>query len=75
VVGTSDQETQYAAMRQIIEIARDEFWTMGVSLPAKSYAIVSDRIHNVPGDGKMWLAFKCPYPAVTNVSTYFIQES
>ena len=74
VVGTSDTETQYEAMRQIIEIARDEFWTMGVSRPAESYAIVSDRMHNVPGDGKMWLAFKCPYPAVTNVSQFFIEE-
>jgi peptide/nickel transport system substrate-binding protein len=75
VVGTSSQETQYAAMREIIQIARDEFWTMGVSRPAKSYAIVTDRIHNVPGDDKMWLAFKCPYPAVTNVSQYYIEGS
>ncbi|SDS30785.1 ABC transporter substrate-binding protein [Actinopolymorpha singaporensis] len=73
VVGSSDVDTQYAGMREIIEIARDEFWTMGISRPAESYAIVSDRIHNVPGDNKMWLAFKCPYPAVTNISQYYLE--
>jgi peptide/nickel transport system substrate-binding protein len=47
---------------------------MGISLPPKAYAVVSNRLKNVPGDDKMWLAFKCPYPAVTNPSQYYIDE-
>ncbi len=75
VVSQSDTKKQYAGMKRVIEIARDEFWTMGISLPTSSYAILSSRLHNVPGDNKMWLSFKCPYPAVTNISQYYIQES
>jgi peptide/nickel transport system substrate-binding protein len=74
VVGNADREAQYEGMRQVIEIAKDEFWTMGISLPPKAYAVVSNRLKNVPGDDKMWLAFKCPYPAVTNPCQYYIDE-
>ncbi|MBE1609340.1 ABC transporter substrate-binding protein [Actinopolymorpha pittospori] len=74
VIASSDVDTQYEGIREIIEIARDEFWTMGIALPGGAYAVVSDRIRNVPGDNAMWLSFKCPYPAVTNVSTYYIAD-
>ncbi|HEY8458689.1 MAG TPA: ABC transporter substrate-binding protein [Actinopolymorphaceae bacterium] len=74
VVGNPDPEVQYEGMRQVIEIAKEEFWTMGISLPPPTYAIVSNRMKNVPGDNEMWLAFKCPYPAVTNICQYYIEE-
>ncbi|SDS64970.1 ABC transporter substrate-binding protein [Microlunatus soli] len=72
VIGSADQKTQYAALKEISEIAKDEFWTMGVSLPGDPFCIVSDRTHNVPGDDQMWLSFKAPYPAVTNVTAYYL---
>jgi peptide/nickel transport system substrate-binding protein len=72
VIGSANQDEQYAALKDIIDVAKDEFWTMGVSLPGDPYAIKSDRLHNVPGDGQMWLSFKAPYPAVTNVTTYYL---
>ncbi|GAB3433697.1 ABC transporter substrate-binding protein [Flindersiella endophytica] len=72
VIGSANQDEQYAALKEIIDVAKDEFWTMGVSLPGDPYAIKNDRLHNVPGDGKMWLSFKAPYPAVTNVTTYYL---
>lgn len=73
VVGTSDQKAQYAAMQEIIDIAKDQFWTMGISLPGDPFAVKSNRMHNVPGNDKMWLSFKAPYPAVTNVTTYYLE--
>lgn len=73
VRGNADRDTQYAALQEIIETARDEFWTIGVSLPGEPFCIKSNRVHNVPGDGAMWLAFKAPYPAVTNMTTYYLQ--
>ena len=73
VFASTDQKVQYEGIREIIEIARDEFWTMGVSLPGAPFAVVSNRLHNVPGDDKMWLAFKAPYPAVTNMTQYYLQ--
>lgn len=68
----TDSKTQYEGMRTITEIARDEFWCMGISLPAKPYAVVTDRFHNVPNN--MWLAFKYPTPGPTNICQYFISE-
>jgi peptide/nickel transport system substrate-binding protein len=73
VVASSDRNEQYAAIKEIIEIARDEFWTLGVSLPGKPYAIVSNRMHNVPGDDQMWLSFKAPFPAVVPMTQFFIK--
>ena len=74
VQGSADQATQYAAITEIIEIARDQFWTMGISLPGDPFCIKSNRIHNVPGDGQMWLSFKAPYPAVANMTTFYLQD-
>lgn len=72
VVGSADKQTQYAALKQIIDIAKEQFWTMGVSLPGQPFCIKTDRVHNVPGDDQMWLSFKAPYPAVTNVTQYYL---
>ncbi len=74
VIGASDQATQYAALKEIIDIAKEEFWTMGVSLPGDPFCIKSNRMRNVPSDDQMWLAFKAPYPAVSNLTTFYIQE-
>lgn len=73
VRGSADQDTQYAALKEIIEIARDQFWSMGVSLPGEPFCIKSNRLHNVPGENQMWLSFKAPYPAVANMTTFYLQ--
>lgn len=73
VFASADKQVQYQGIREIIEIARDEFWTMGISLPGQPFCIVNNRLHNVPGDDEMWLSFKCPYPAVTNMTQYYLQ--
>jgi hypothetical protein len=63
-----------ARIREIIEIARDEFWTMGISLPGEPFCVRTNRLRNVPGDDQMWMSFKCPYPAVTNMTTYYLES-
>jgi peptide/nickel transport system substrate-binding protein len=74
VVGTADRDAQYAAIKEVIEIARDEFWTMGLSLPGEPFCVRTNRLRNVPGDDQMWMSFKCPYPAVTNMTTYYLES-
>ncbi|MFC7619912.1 ABC transporter substrate-binding protein [Microlunatus sp. GCM10028923] len=74
VVGTADRDTQYAAIQEVIEIARAEFWTMGISLPGEPFCVRTNRLRNVPGDDQMWMSFKCPYPAVTNMTTYYLES-
>lgn len=35
---------------QILRIARDQFWVIGIALPVGIYGTVRDSFHNVPGD-------------------------
>jgi peptide/nickel transport system substrate-binding protein len=70
VVTKTNVEDMFEPMRRITEIARDEFWSIGVSLPDSYYAAVKNNFRNVPDD--MWMAFM--FPGVTHVSQYFIDE-
>lgn len=66
---TPTLEGQQEIMKQILEIAADEFWAIGISLPAPGYGIVSNNMRNVPQliPGS-WLY---PNPGPTNTSQYF----
>ncbi|MEQ7129368.1 ABC transporter substrate-binding protein [Actinopolymorpha sp. B11F2] len=72
VEGSLELETRYEGMRTIIEIARDEFWTMGISLPAKPVVLVRNDFHNVQKD--MWYSTSWPTPGPSNICQYFIAE-
>jgi peptide/nickel transport system substrate-binding protein len=67
---TSDPAEQERLMREILAIAADEFYTIGVSLPTNTYGIVKNNFRNVPA--VMPNAFVYPNPAPTNPSQYFI---
>lgn len=68
VNATTDQARRVGLMQEIIAIARDNFFVMGVSAPRMQYGIVSNRMRNVPAqmEGSYWFA----YPGPTNPPTY-----
>ncbi|MBE1609306.1 ABC transporter substrate-binding protein [Actinopolymorpha pittospori] len=68
-----DPEGQGRVMAQIVEIARDEFWTMGISLPPDSYGIVRNDFHNVPKT--MWEASRYPTPGPSMPCQYFSERT
>jgi ABC-type transport system substrate-binding protein len=68
---TSDPAEQDTLMREILAIAGDEFYTIGISLPSNTYGIVKNNFRNVPT--VMPNGFLYPHPAPTNPSQYFIQ--
>jgi peptide/nickel transport system substrate-binding protein len=68
---TSDTAEQDRLMREILAIAADQFYTIGISLPANTYGIVKNNFRNVPA--VMPSAFVYPSPAPTNPSQYFIE--
>ncbi len=68
-----DAEGQYKVMAQIVEIARDEFWTMGISLPPPSYGIVRNDFHNVPTS--MWEASRYPTPGPSMPCQWFTERT
>ncbi len=69
---TGDADKQAELMRQILEIAADEFYAIGISLPAPGYGIVRNNFHNVPESMPgSWLY---PNPGPTNPEQYWIEQ-
>lgn len=68
---TADADEQAALMQEILDIAADEFYVIGLSLPAQGYGMVRNHFRNVPE--VMPDAFLYPHPAPTNPVQYFIE--
>ena len=41
-------EEQIEAMKEVIQVAADEFWVMGISRPGPGYQPAHERLHNLP---------------------------
>ncbi len=68
---TADPDRQNELMNEILQIAADEFWAMGISLPAPGYAIKKNNFFNVPAS--MPNAWLYPHPAPSGTFQYFIE--
>lgn len=71
VKSTADLDEQNALMAEIIQIAADEFYVIGISLPPSGYGIVQNDFYNVPTS--MPDSWTYPNPAPTNTEQYFIK--
>lgn len=69
---TGDGAEQEALMKEIIAIAADEFYALGISLPAPGYGIVKNNFKNVPASFPN--AYLYPHPAPTNPEQYYIVQ-
>lgn len=69
LTATSDPEEQYELMRQILVIAQEQFYAIGISLPAPGYGIVKNTMKNVPAS--MFDATVYPTPGPSNTCQYF----
>ena len=58
-------------MREILDLAADAFYVIGISLPSQRFGIVKNNFHNVPA--VMPHSWVYPDPAPTNPSQYFIE--
>jgi peptide/nickel transport system substrate-binding protein len=70
---TGDLDLQGELMREILEIAADQFYVMGISTEPMGYGIVKNNFRNVPD--QMFISFRWPSPASTNPETYFWDTS
>lgn len=66
---TSDSDTQARLMREILDIAADQFFTIGVSLPPPGFGILRSDMRNIPPF--MVDAWSYPTPGPTNPPQYF----
>lgn len=69
---TGDPERQNELMAEILEIAADQFYSIGIALPGNGYGIVKTNMHNVPS--VMPGSFVYPNPGPTNTFTYYFSE-
>jgi peptide/nickel transport system substrate-binding protein len=70
--GSLDTDEQADLLKQILDIAAEQFWLIGVSLPAMGYGIKKNNFHNVP---KVLVSpGVSSNPGKPNSSTYFISN-
>ncbi|MBI1294578.1 ABC transporter substrate-binding protein [bacterium] len=72
IKASGSAEQQAELMAELLQIAADEFYAIGIVLPAPGYGIVKNNFHNVlsPMPGS-WLY---PHPGPTNPEQYWISE-
>lgn len=69
---TIDADRQAALMAELLELAAEEFYHIGMVLPGNGYGIKKNDFHNVPLDG-IPDSVRVSTPALTNPEQYFIQ--
>ena len=70
---TADPEEQAALMEEILQIAADEFWGLGINLTPPGYTIRRNNFMNTPESyPNAWLY---PHPGPTNTFQYYIDGS
>lgn len=67
-----DMSKQNELMKKILEIAKEEFYVIGISLPIDGFGIVNKNFKNVPE--AMPSSYVYPTPAPTNPIQYFIKK-
>lgn len=72
IAATVDPDEQASLMNQVLDIAVEQFYGIGISLPASGFTSVTNRMHNIPNP--MLDAWLYPTPAPTNPEQYFIRE-
>jgi peptide/nickel transport system substrate-binding protein len=72
LTATADAQKQKALLMQILDIAADQFYEIGISSRANGYGIIKNGVRNVPKtmvDAWLW-----PTPAPSDPSQYFIER-
>jgi peptide/nickel transport system substrate-binding protein len=72
LIATADPDEQADLIGQILDIAVEQFWMMGVSLPVEAYGIAKNNFHNVP---KVLVSpGVSSNPGMPNAAQYFVTE-
>ncbi|MGN6483952.1 MAG: ABC transporter substrate-binding protein, partial [Thermomicrobiales bacterium] len=70
---TPDPEQQNALMAQLLEVAVEQFYALGIGLPGPGYGIAKNSMHNLPPDG-MPDAYVYMTPGPANPQTFYYEE-
>ena len=72
IKATGDYETQLELMRELVEIAKDQFYVIGLSSSPPGYGIAKNDFRNVPES--MPGSWNYPTPAPTHPEQYWIEQ-
>jgi ABC-type transport system substrate-binding protein len=70
---TTDEAEQDRLFREILNIAREQFYVIGINLYPPGYGIATNRFRNVPE--KMLASWIYQPPGITNPEQYFIEDA
>jgi peptide/nickel transport system substrate-binding protein len=70
VLTVASDDERDALMRQVLDIAADQFYQIGISTPDEGYMIVSNKMHNVP---EMVGSWSYPTPGPSNPEQYWLE--
>jgi peptide/nickel transport system substrate-binding protein len=71
LIASGDAERQNELMAEILQMAADHFYYIGISTTPNDYAIVKNNFRNVPD--QMWGAWIYPNPGPVNPEQFFIE--
>ncbi|MCY3781502.1 MAG: ABC transporter substrate-binding protein [Chloroflexi bacterium] len=72
IKGTGDLERQAELMAELLAIAKDEFYVMGINSITPGYGIAKNYFRNVPATSTG--SWKFPWPAPIDTTLFFIEE-
>ncbi len=72
IKGTGDLELQAELMSELLAIAKDQFYVMGINSTPPGYGIAKNYFRNVPAASTG--SWKFPWPAPINTTLFFIEE-
>ncbi len=70
--GTADTDEQKALMRQILDMAVEQFYVIGITTEPEGYGVVENSLKNVP-ETMPW-SYVYPHPAPTNPEQYYYSQ-
>ena len=71
IEATASEAEKQKLMEEILQIAADEFWVLGISSPTSGYGLVKNNFKNVPEEMYSW--WPCRNPAQTNPEQYYME--
>ena len=70
---TTDRNLQAKLMMQILDIAAEQFYVIGIGLPGRGSALIKNDFHNVPD--LLFGGYAVASPAYSNPCQYFIEPA
>lgn len=72
LVATADPDEQTRLLNEILTIAQENFWVIGIGTPAVVYGIRKNNLKNIPDS--MWEAAVYPTPGPSNPAQYYFES-